>query len=507
MSTAEQHGGYERFILHAVESYLRGTAWKSALAAFYSTNCPRFQHFSDLNNVQSNSYNDLDVHTHLVYIEFKDIVEQELHKLFVSLGSTQERFMQLLEMELCRGDETVERLYDTLTCYRDFVSFGRLMQRMFAELYPTEAKIVQGESVRRIRICRVLWDLENVVVDPNIGGIETVAALQEFLRSRGLWGAGIDTRITAFFNPFNKCLPKKVIEQLNKAAVELVCASAKREDADRKLGIRINQEMQILLPELTTFVVISSDQDFRQHLQLLSNAGYTTMLIHEARNENWRRTLEMQAGTGVQWSEVLSYLPTSATPAAEDSELRSGIFNEVRPAVSKSTVAAGEISTPQRDTSLETAAVGWRVAVCQRWASAYGFLLVDVAHPEVTSDFTLASAARLRDADVRIDSQRNRKHRNAQNQMAPEAGTAVPPVDGNTDPSTTGSSSGTIVRVYVHHSALSYKPAGQRMLRAGEYVLAQVVQDAKGPKAAVVKNLLPVANGCCDAAGSEVSSS
>lgn len=52
-------------------------------------------------------------------------------------------------------------------------------------------------------------------------------------------------RITAFFNPTGGAVSKHVAHDLDKAAVELVWVSSKREDADRKLGMRINQEMQV----------------------------------------------------------------------------------------------------------------------------------------------------------------------------------------------------------------------------------------------------------------------
>ena len=47
-----------------------------------------------------------------------------------------------------------------------------------------------------------------------------------------------------------------------------------------------------------------------------------------------------------------------------------------------------------------------------------------------------------------------------------------------------------VVKVFVHNSALTYKPSAQRLLRAGEYVLAQVELDEKGPKAVILKNLI-----------------
>lgn len=52
-------------------------------------------------------------------------------------------------------------------------------------------------------------------------------------------------RVTAFFNPSNGAVSKHTVNDLDKAAVELVWVSSKREDADRKLGMRINQDMQV----------------------------------------------------------------------------------------------------------------------------------------------------------------------------------------------------------------------------------------------------------------------
>ena len=40
-------------------------------------------------------------------------------------------------------------------------------------------------------------------------------------------------------------MSKAVVKELDQAAVEMVWVSDKREDADRKLGVRIMQEMQV----------------------------------------------------------------------------------------------------------------------------------------------------------------------------------------------------------------------------------------------------------------------
>jgi cold shock CspA family protein len=438
-----------------------------------------------------------DLHMHTVHIEFRDLVESELQKIVTELGTSEERLASILDsVPFTAEDETMKRLHTTLSTYSDFMSFGALMQRTYEELYPSVTPdVARTPAVKSLRMCRVLWDLENINVDPSHGGIHTVRALNDYLKSCDLLGPGIDTRITAFFNPFNRSISKKVIEELNKASVELVCASAKREDADRKLGMRINQEMQILIPELTTFVIISSDQDFRQHIQLLSNAGYRTIVVHEARHESWRSALEMHASSSVEWSTVLKHLPAQLNDqepfvpekiaekvVAEEGNGKPGVNNVREPSVPPA--GKGE---HERDAALEAAAVGWRVAVCQRWSSAFGFLLVDVAHPEVDSSFTLASAEQANDPRYRIDRRKNRRGKDTTG--TGKGGDAMQ--DHRSLPGAADSS--TTVRVYVHHSAISHKPAGQRMLSAGEYVLAQVVLDDKGPRAAVVTALFPSA--------------
>lgn len=445
---------FEKYTLHAVECYLRGKQWKDALNPFFTTNSPRFRNFCEFCKPDTQStIKEVDIQMHTVHLEFKDLVEQHLYNVITNMGLTEERFTELLEVELNTEDEAVHRLYTTLTSYRDFMKFGQMMQSICNELYPSQSPTattaISIETMKRTKICRVLWDIENIQVNPNIGGIQTVLALQKFLKHEDLMGNGIDTRISAFFNPYNKSLSKKIIEELNKASVELICASTKREDADRKLGMRINQEMQILIPELTTFVIVSSDQDFRQHVQLLSNAAYTTIVVHEAKHESWRSALEMHASKGVDWTDVMKFLPPQTPSAAQCSDHRSSSTGSSSSSKERAEVSAvippgpsgeklkhtlpeqqGSMKTkknshnsdkklpesapdslvqstiqsseeahsneapPQqhyRNTAKEAAAVGWRVAVCQRWVSAYGFLLVDISHPEVSSEFVLES--------------------------------------------------------------------------------------------------------------------
>lgn len=207
------------------------------------------------------------------------------------------------------------------------------------------------------RFVRVLWDIENVQVPKRHRAIDLVAKLHKFLADQSpiLFGPGIDLRITAFFNPSSNRVPAHVVDELDRAAVELVWVSKKREDADRKIGgdvvvcsmyldvlyssngfllllnpgVRINQEMQVLKPpECVTFMLISSDNDFRHHVQLMTNAGYEAIVVHNpghsAGNDRGERVeeldggglgngLELHATRSIRWSEIVNYNDKAST--------------------------------------------------------------------------------------------------------------------------------------------------------------------------------------------------
>lgn len=141
--------------------------------------------------------------------------------------------------------------------------------------------------------------------------------------------------------------------------------------------------------------------------------------------------------------------------------------NEKKPSSSSAHTTTAHLN--QRDPSKEQLSVGWRVATCMRWHSAYGFLLVDTSHPPVHEHFTIAVESTTSASggllvvptEMLVDKQRNKG----------------------------SSSSSTTVKVYVHRSALKSKPSSQKMLSNGEYVLALIKIDDKGPKAVVVKDL------------------
>jgi len=173
---------------------------------------------------------------------------------------------------------------------------------------------------------RVLWDIENIAVPRRLGGLATVDKISSFLKTHNLSGSGIDCRTTIFFNPAK--LSDQVVRDLDSAGVELVWISPKQEDADRKLVRRISQEMAVLPPKSTSFVLITSDKDFRSQIQLLTGAGYEVIIIHSATHEDWSLSLEMHATQAFRWADVIGAIGASyekdgggeAPPAAADED-------------------------------------------------------------------------------------------------------------------------------------------------------------------------------------------
>lgn len=94
------------------------------------------------------------------------------------------------------------------------------------------------------------------------------------------------------------------MSELDRAAVEMVWVAGKREDADRKLAHRVTQEMAVLPPARTTFVVVTSDCDFRHHFLAMHNAGYRVMVLHQATpGSDWERSLAMHCSEAFRWVE------------------------------------------------------------------------------------------------------------------------------------------------------------------------------------------------------------
>jgi len=288
---------------HFIESTLR-LAYAEHFEEFFHLNSPKFEGFrKSRSNLMSGKGYDMSIF--LAHVEYIRSLETLVKSLLDRIGVTQEQFVSAL-VASGESDAVVKECKFHLSRYQDFDSFSEMMEDQFNKRYQLNTNPLNSVStVPQKCVVRVLWDLENVKVPKHLGGIRTVSALNNFLRSVGLGGVGTDTRITAFFAQGR--VAKAVVQALDKAAVELVWVSTKREDADRKLGTRIMQEMSVLPPQSTTIVVISSDQDFRTHIQQLNNGGFKSVVIHDAPDKsNWSETLVLHAHTSYRWADVLA---------------------------------------------------------------------------------------------------------------------------------------------------------------------------------------------------------
>lgn len=303
----------ESFSPHILEASLRNTSWESLMRDFFRTNSPRFEGFRQT----LASGGDFDVQMMSVYNDYMQAIDAVIRNQIKIIGVTEEKLVEATQAGASRDDPVALQLVAYLEERSDFIEFGKMMEDKYHEEY-----VVVELFEATVSHCRVLWDIENIGVKRKIGGLETVKRIQNFLGAKGLFGSGIDCRITAFFNPSSgsKQISKKVVNELDKAAVEIVWVSDKREDADRKLGNRISQEMHVLKPDETCFVIITSDQDFRHHFQQLHGKGYSVLVVHNAREiSRWSAAMEMFCTACYHWNEVLSSTGDDASAAARGS--------------------------------------------------------------------------------------------------------------------------------------------------------------------------------------------
>lgn len=414
----------------AVEAYFRYNS-EALFTDFIRANAPRFQNFRE-----SNRDKGFDLQMFLVQKEYLALVESKLSEYLQSLNITEARFMKASSEAMGKeGDKSsgnarvVEELIDSFNRYRDFESFGEMMEDRFLLAFPAErarlrsmsagssgepvpdppASVTTSGAVSQ-KCVRVLWDIENIPVSRHVGGIRTVKRLTDFLKGLNLAGTGVDHRITAFFNPDK--MREKVLRELDAGSVELVWVGQKQEDADRKLCMRINQEMSVLPPE-STFVLVSSDKDFRSQMQLLSSRGFNVIVMHNANNANWAASLELHASAAYRWDSVInSNIKSEGDAEGEEGAL--GPANETDAGADqlyhdleagRQTLLAEEAEmdkkrevvrrTLQRPVRVQLVTGGytyveaeelyvWHKGVCLRWRSSWGFVCVAVRQPAVS---------------------------------------------------------------------------------------------------------------------------
>ena len=352
-----------QYAIYIVESKLRNS---SELNKFYENKSPSFRNFSQIRSEVEANGTGFDLIMMVTYLEFKELVTSHVDDILQELNVTIADFGTRLQ---AIDDECALSLLDLLEKAHNFIEFAMMMESNYLKLYegvsgpsfavkiaPTK-RIVSGQ-----KCVRVLWDIENISVSKAMGGLKTVEKLRNFLKLKGWVAPGLDTRITAFFNPSGHAVSQKTIGELDKSGVELVWVSQKREDADRKLGLRISQEVQVLNPGSTTFIILSSDQDFISHMQLLQNSGFHVVVIHKANSEKWKTSLEMHANEGYSWADVVETLDIedgAETKNTEESNVES----------------IAEIAREK----LEIYRLGWIDGSCTRWKGIFGFVHVNIA--------------------------------------------------------------------------------------------------------------------------------
>ena len=155
------------------------------------------------------------------------------------IGVSEEQCAAAAEKRLRSGDPVARSLLQRLrrsvrpsdsssmlifTRYADFFEFGTMMERQY-EVRVTAAPPVTSGNFSHVR---VLWDVENVSATcksssgQTLNAFECVQRLQTFLSGLGLYGSGVDCRITAFFSPANSRVSQKTAQLLDKAGVEMV---------------------------------------------------------------------------------------------------------------------------------------------------------------------------------------------------------------------------------------------------------------------------------------------
>ena len=169
------------------------------------------------------------------------------------------------------------------------------------------------------RHTRVLWDIENVSVPSGIDTVEAVRALERWLETRGLWGAGVVGLITAFFNPDS--VGTRMRDALNRANVEQVLASSKREDADRKLNARLERDLALLpIGAATAVVFITADMDFIEQLRRVKERGGPTVLLTTALHGSAHYNALAHSATETHlWRDIVCTAPAPAPAAAAES--------------------------------------------------------------------------------------------------------------------------------------------------------------------------------------------
>ena len=199
--------GMDKFCIHALESLLRGSDWESKFRTFYFTVCPRFKSY-----IESSIINDGTGYDLLMFDAYKDFLaffDLNIQCYLDEMGVTLSTLGESLFSRLVENDSSAMNLRDQLEMYGDFDKFSMIMRTKFQETFlnqklkgdanseniggtieddssitECETVVFQGKPVKangpaRSRAVRVLWDIENIMVSRDIGGLNTLTRLNE----------------------------------------------------------------------------------------------------------------------------------------------------------------------------------------------------------------------------------------------------------------------------------------------------------------------------------------
>jgi len=316
----------ESFSIEVLDSYLSGHDWEASLKRFLDAHAHEFLHFdaggSDV--AQSHLW-------YKVYVDFNSTIESLMEREVARMGMAYDDFAPIFQRafdaafgetgELPAGESggAIHSLVRRLSQYGDFESFGMMMQKE-AQRMAAEAE-ADAEDLRieaSDKFLRVLWDVENVPYPRGVQPQDVTEAVLQMLSRHGLTGPGVDDLVTVFYSPQKRTVAPRQAEAMDKAEFEQVFCGTKREDADRKLVRRLHQDMRVLPRDgdRTTFVLISSDQDFRTEIRRATQSGFKVYVVHTApENSNHLRTLERFASGVLGWrEEVLARLEPAMPP-------------------------------------------------------------------------------------------------------------------------------------------------------------------------------------------------
>jgi The ARF-like 2 binding protein BART len=200
----------DKFCIHALESLLRGSEWDEDFRSFSLTLCPRFRSFTKSRDICDDSGYDILMFD--AYNDFRTFFDSKLQIYFAEMGITFDTFSKSLTLQVVNESSVALKLQSHLEMYCDFEKFCLIMQSKFEESFPVKSPnslkrdepsskvisiqshnlpITVHEDVRvqndqcsdqnvlpiRSKAVRVLWDIENVPVSKNLGGLNALSKL------------------------------------------------------------------------------------------------------------------------------------------------------------------------------------------------------------------------------------------------------------------------------------------------------------------------------------------